>query len=105
MAYLVNLEEFLKLGINTVFCKYEPFVVDEMQIKGESLSNDFYVLDLDNLGSDNYIKYMEVLESGGNIEFDLHCQSRDACFKPEQQFLVFDNADVQRIINRLKECI
>lgn len=105
---IVKRPEFLKLPSGTVYSKYVHCAFEEMQIKGDSLANDWFYQDIvgaiDSTGSDDWSnKLFESAETGKSLAMDFDCQGRDGCFEPdEQMFAVWERADVEALIERLK---
>jgi len=106
---IVNKNEFLLMPENTLFAKYYPCVIGSLQIKGESIANDFYVQyisdSIDANDTSDFIDKLESAEKGETIMLDLNIQSRDGLFDDNQLFVVYDNQDVTQIIERLKLCL
>lgn len=108
---IVNLTEFLDLPPNTVFMKYEPCVFETLSVKGDSLSyNDFYYSDIvDEIESSGTDEMTDTLceaekDSTYSIKLDVDIQGRDGSFHDEQLFGVYEQKDIDNLINRLKSC-
>lgn len=107
---IVNRKEFLKLPSNTLYSKYKPCCFGELSIKYETGPYDFYCNSLNDVtfgssSDETYDKLLEIQDSGESIPIDLNCIGRDGLFEEDQLFAVYDNNDVEHIINKLKECI
>lgn len=102
---IVDRETFLSLPENTVYCTYAPRVFGPIEIKGESLANDWYLQSLDTVAGDCTDSVLEAAEVGAPFRFDLDCQGRDGCYDNATKYAVWDNEDVESLISRLKECI
>ena len=104
---IVGLKEFLAMPRGTVAQKYEPVVFDEIFIKGETLekSGDFFLTyltgQIEHKSSDEMTENCLKAESGERVKMDFWIQERDGCFDPDQLFAVWDETDIEGIINRL----
>ena len=100
---IVKLEEFVKLPSGTVFQHWEPCIMDEIQIKKETLksNNDFFY-------SQITIQPEMVDEDDMIYKYDgfgfrhSEIQSRWGMYDYDQLFLVYDDADVDNMIEMLK---
>lgn len=106
---IVNLEQFIAMPPGTVFAKYRPCVFEDLCIKGDSIAEtrDFFyqqiVDSLDCSGSDEWSKMLfESEETGKSLPMDFSTEGRDGCFDPAQLFAVWERADVEALIARLK---
>lgn len=102
---IVKLKEFLALPQGTIFAKYEPRTIGELQIKGESLDHDdFYCADFscieanDSGELDDRLENME--NNGGEYPLQV-IEGRDGLYEKDQLFMVYDNNDVALIIKHL----
>lgn len=107
---IINRVDFLALPENTIFSKYEPCYIHEMEIKGETWNNDFLVQQVhDAVKADSSAEYTEILDrcqkTGESFEMDFHCQDRDGMFENEQLFVVWEKRDIENLIKRLQECL
>lgn len=106
---IVDRKTFLSLPENTLYNTYEPCVFGPLEIKGESLSNDWFVQSLNTVNGrssdDRDLVLDEAEESGVSFSFDLNCEGRDGCFENNQLFAVWEKEDVEALITRLQECI
>ena len=106
MAKIINRKEFLAMPANTLYREYEKrgIISGDLEIKGDSLENDFWVQRLDDTNTDDVEEMIKMLDSGV-VEFDLECESRDAMFNDEQLYLVYERKDVEQLFNRISECL
>ena len=104
MAKIINKQAFLKMPVNTIYREYQPCIMGDLEIKGDSLDNDFWVQDLSNTNTDDVCSMVKMLESG-NVEFDLDCESRDGGFNDDQLYLIYDKKDVEQLFNRVAKCL
>jgi len=107
---IINRQEFLNQPAGTVFTKYEPCIFGDLLIKGESLPNDFCyqqiadAIDCNDSGEFSY-KLFTSQKTGEGVPMDFDCQGRDGCFKDNQLFAIFERADVEKLISRLKDAL
>ena len=104
MAKIINRTDFLKMPANTIYREYKPCIMGDLEIKGDSLENDFWVQRLDDTNTDDVEEMIKMLDSGV-VEFDLECESRDAMFNDDQLYLVYERKDVEQLFNRISECL
>lgn len=107
---IINREQFLKLPAGTVYCNYKPTCVEELLIKSDSLTNDWYYQDIAlAVDADSSEEAHEMLydaeHHGVHIQFNFYSEYRDGCFNDNQLFTVWDKEDVEALIKRLKETL
>lgn len=108
---IVNKEVFLELPANTVFTKYEPCIMGELLIKGDTItdSKDFFYQQIaDSIEWDNTTGFVDTLvkaEKGESVGFDFNAEGRDGLFEENQLFAVWERKDVEQLIKRLQECV
>lgn len=105
---IIGRKEFLKLGEGYVFSKYEPCIFGEMSIKGSSSDIDFFYQDvtsaIDAEGSGDFSDLLfAAKDEGKSLNMDFDCMGRDGMFDNDQLFAVWELADVDALIVRLKE--
>jgi hypothetical protein len=115
MMRIVNRKTFLSMPEGTLFSKYEPQITDGFGIKGNTLWHqgrpiDFREQDLlmpvDCMSSDELMDILDKGErDGDSFAVNLDCQGRDGCFDEDQLFLVWDRADVEKLIGRLQAAL
>lgn len=108
---IVNRETFLAMPSGTVFVKFPAqtngiciSATDELSVKGDSLSNDFYYQTFipDYEGSNNSDDYQDIIfsmldgKSSPSVEYNVY--SRDGLFDADQLFLVWDKPDLEAMI-------
>lgn len=107
---IVNAKKFLAMPPNTLFSKYEPCCFDDIQIKQETCgTNDFLVQEISSaIRHDNSNKFNEILEKAEitheSIDMDFDITGRDGCFDDDQLFAVWENKDIDQLIEKLKKC-
>jgi hypothetical protein len=111
---IVDRKTFLSLPAGTLFSKYEPCVLDDLCIKGESRlpsgdndPGDFWEQQIagaiDAVNSGDYSeKLFESQEHGTSIKFDFYCEGRDGLYDAAQLFAVWEPDDVRQLISRLQ---
>jgi len=112
---IVDRQTFLAMPAGTVFSKYEPCVFGNLEIKGESTTRaqgefvDFWSQDLAGAlkaeSSDAYLDACDAAEAGQSIAIDLDCQSRDGLYEQGQLFAVWEQEDIQALIQRLQRAV
>jgi hypothetical protein len=108
---IVDRKTFLAMPPETVFAKYAPCYMEDLQIKGDSLnSNDYFYQNIadavDARHSDEFADMLHTsAETGCSIPMNFDVQGRDGCFDEGQLFAVFEPQDVEALIARLHRCV
>lgn len=107
---IVDRKTFLSLPENVVFSKFSPNVFEELQIKGETLTGvgDFYASDIGSDASrvDDWREaFTNAKSEGMSLPMDFESICRDGCFDEDQLFAVWEKADIEGLIERLKKCV
>jgi len=108
---IINRTEFLKLPEKTLYRKYQPQTYGELSIKYGSLANDYVDVELvgdiegtdssdSNSGAHDYYK-----NTSSVFRFDYEGTCRDGLYDDDQLFAVYDNTDIEQLIEQLKSCI
>lgn len=103
---IINRKEFLNLPSGVIFSKYEPMIFGDICIKGETLHNDFYCQRIkDSIDCNDSNEFHDILDSaekeGKSFDIDLESEIRDGMFDENQLFVVWENEDIIKLINRL----
>jgi hypothetical protein len=108
---IVNRAAFLAMPAGTVFQKYSPCVFGDIEIKGDTLTTDFYAtsaggtcIDFNDTG-DLFDKCDAMEKRGASCAVDFDTVQRDGLFDLDQLFAVWDRADVEMLVNRLAESL
>ena len=107
---LLNLTQFRELPEGVVFMKYEPQIFGELSVKDETWDCDFLsgelAAEVKCSGSDEMFNILDVAEndSSYSIKLDLDVVGRDGCFEDRQLFAVYEQIDIDNLINKLKTC-
>lgn len=105
---IVNRTAFLALPAGTLFAQYRPHIIGDIQIKQESMTNDFLVQDLTEVACDSgdslaVIDLIDTsLKTGGSFSLDLDCTYRDGAFNLDQLFIVWEQSDYDQLIAKLQ---
>lgn len=108
---IVNLKQFLALPNETLFSKYQPCSFGELEIKVENCgARDFVTQDIagaiaHNDSGEFIDKLEDARENGTSLPMDFDFAGRDGCFVDEQIFAVWERADIETLIERLKICL
>ena len=105
---IVNLEVFRKLPEGTIYSKYTPTVFDGLKIKGETWEYDFLYQELiGNIDANSSEEFNEICEKSQTEDIDLpldfDCYERDGLFEKNQLFAIYNEKDIEALINRLKK--
>jgi hypothetical protein len=104
---IVDRKTFLALPENTVYAKFfhgDSF--NELQIKGETWTNDFIYEDLNDFddhdtSEERYEKIDKMIQNGEIFPLRLNSCSRDGLYEEDQLFAIYDKEDITKIITRL----
>ena len=103
---IVNLNEFRKQPIGTIFCKYEPCWFGNMNILTSVWDVDFTYQELNHpIPSDNsndFLQQCEKMEQGIELSADYNNSERDGLYEKEMKYLIYSKQDVQDLITYLK---
>lgn len=104
---ILNKEDFLKLPKGVLYAKYEPCIFEDIQIKGETLTESDWVFStLLEVGTLNTLEAMDVaLIKGTSFIVDFDSSQRDGCFDDEQLFAVYEKKDVLEMINKISNSL
>lgn len=107
---IVSRKDFLAMPEETLYAKYQPCYFEALEIKGETLSNDFLTQQIvDAIACKDSGEFSDLLHesetTGKSVKFDFDCQGRDGCFDDDQLFAVWERDDVLALIERLTRLI
>lgn len=98
-----NRSKFMKLPVGGIFCKGEPWAFDRLHVKGATWpeTNDFLACSLQWIESDSSTQSTdrldEMLETGASYPMNAD-YGRDGCFDDNDVFLVWEPADLEKMI-------
>lgn len=104
---IVDRKTFLALPAGTLFAKYTPCLFGSLEIKGESLTNDFFAQELSApikcAGDYEFSDILYRAEADGcEVELDFCNEYRDGLYEKDQLFAVYSKEDVCLLISRLE---
>ena len=107
---IVNRETFLELPPGTLFSKYRHCYMEALEIKGDSLRNDYCFQQIaEAIACTSSVQHTDLLDdmatAGLSVPVDLNCQGRDGCFEMDQLFAVWEHADVEALVARLQQAL
>ncbi|UAN59011.1 hypothetical protein [Serratia sp. JSRIV004] len=107
---IVDRKTFLSLPKNTLFSVFESYSFGPLNIKGDSLSNDYFYQEIhdsiDVKNSDEFISTLSsAKEKGTSVRMDFNCEGRDGCYEDDAFYAVWERQDVEELITRLQKCI
>lgn len=107
---IINLKQFRESPKGTVFMKYVPCSFGELNMKGETWEYDFLLQNLvSEIKCESSNQESNILDKAENdnaysVDLDLDCFSRDGCFEDDQLFAVYEQKDIDNLIQELKTC-
>jgi hypothetical protein len=103
---IVDRKAFLKMPAGTVFAKFDPHIIRETMIKGDTVADvDFYCSDLTSLEVPNGCQWIEQIDlaiAGESVPLDFDVECRDGCFDMHQLFAVWEQSDIDALMKRLQ---
>ena len=107
---IVDRKTFLSLPGEVLFSRYEPCVFDPLEIKGQTLENDFLTTRIndaiDCIDSSEFIDFLDCAEETGiSLPLNFESTERDGCHDDDQLYAVWEPKDVIQLIERLKRLI
>ena len=111
---IVNRKDFMEFPRGTLFCEYDPEIFGELLIKGDTIVHDGVNADWQYQEIQNSIKgccskRSDILDEaevkGTSFELDLHALSRDGCYDDDQMYCIWEEKDVEGLIQRLNETL
>jgi hypothetical protein len=109
---IVSREQFMKLPAGTLFSYYAPCYFRDLAIKDSSpdeWGTDFIKSDLigevDSEGSDDFQEKCERMEKGESFPADYEITGREGLFDDKQLYAIYEKADVEKLIERLKNTL
>lgn len=109
---IVDRKTFLTYPSNTLFCVYEPsgnFGLIQIKTCDPGFWGDDFVTSeingwlSDCHNSNEYSEKVDKAENGEEFRFDLESSTRDGLYEANQLFAVYDNQDIQALIDKLKQ--
>jgi len=110
---IINLTEFRALPAGVVFAKYEPCFFGELCVKDDTIdcTCDFYYselcCDFEHGGSSDFVDKLATAQQDRthSIPVDFHGVQRDGLFERDQLFAVYEQADLDAMIEKLRSCV
>lgn len=111
---IVDRKTFLAMPAQTVFSKYEPHLFGALQIKGDTMGDDFVSVEVASAircdGSDEFFDIMWRASSAEHlgresIAMDLDAGSRDGLFDADQLFAVWERPELVALVNELSRAL
>lgn len=104
---VVDRKTFLAMPPGTIYAKGEPWAFGNIQRKEDTLGdNDWWYQSFDWIESRDMGEANErltlMLETGASFPMDNSIQ-RDGCFDPGEIFLIYEDADIERLTETLKQ--
>lgn len=102
-----NRTEFLNLPDKTVYCKILNGVqgFGDIEIKEESWDVDWFATPINFYMNAPFDECGVFPELGDKFTFDLESLSRDGLYEHGELYAVFDNNDINSLIEKLKTCL
>jgi len=106
---IVNRKTFLQMPEGTLYSKYAPCYFENFEIKGETLLTDDFCSQglIDCIRCEDSGEFVTILHdsevNGASFSLDFDCYGRDGSFDDDQLFAVWERADVDALIERLKQ--
>ena len=107
---IVNLMEFRRLPVGTLFMKYTPGAFEDLQAKGETLEVDFTYENITSWvksasSNEMFDRLLAAERDGESLLMDFDATGRDGCYENDQLFAVYEKRDVKMLIDKLYRCL
>ena len=109
---IVTRKELMELPAGTVFSYYEPCVFHDLNIKDSEPNDgspDFVISGLigsvAHTSSEEFVENCEKMQRRYSMPVDFELTGREGLFDHEQLFAVYERADVEILIERLKNTL
>lgn len=107
---IINREKFIEITYEVLYSKYTKHVFGGLNIKCETIGNDFVTQQLaDSVKCNNENEFsciLDVAESTGqSFSMDFDFAGRDGTFDKNQLFVVWEREDVLELISRLEKLV
>lgn len=108
---IVNLETFLSLPEGVVYAEYEPCIFGDLTVKYDSYGGcnatvAALTFDVESEGGTSMFDILDaaVKDSNYSVPLTLDGTRRDSFYNVNQLFAVYEQKDIDQLINKLKEC-
>jgi hypothetical protein len=109
---IVDRKTFLAMPAGTLYFKYAPCYFEDFAIKARTVISpstgemiDWWYQDLDSSATPEGVDYIgwvsNQIDAGNAVPLDFNTEDRDGFFDQDQLFAVWDEAEVQALIDRL----
>ena len=110
---IINLKQFKKMPVGTVFAKYQPCVFNDLMVlRGHSEVESFYDFYYDSIignvrndSSSDFVDKCRAMEKGESCKLDFEFTGRDGCFDENQLSAIYEKQDVIDFIYRLTDSL
>ena len=108
---IVDRKTFLQLDKETLYSKYEPCCLDDLEIKCiDDMGNDFITQWIANaIECESSEEHIDILlnaeENVISFTMDFDCPGRDGFFDKDQLFAIWEKEDIEKLIERLKSLL
>jgi len=108
---IVNRKTFLELPSGTIYSEhYSGDGFNNLSIKYETWGNDWIYMDINDFddcenSGERYEKIDKMRDEGAEYPLNLDTTSRDGLFEDEQMFAIYDENDVNKIIEVLTQAV
>lgn len=113
---IVDRKTFLSMPPNTVYSisdwtdKMPSSSITELFIKGDTVADaDYYEQAIPDFDYENYDDKFEAIEEsvneGTSLKTDFYVEQRNAMFDEYQMYAIWEKEDIDRLIEKLKQCL
>lgn len=106
---IINLEQFKKMPVGTIFSKYEPCIFQGLMcLKGHGEVDFFYddmLENIENASSNDFSDKCRAMEKGESFKLDFEYTGRDGFFEEGQLFAIYEKKDVIDFIYKLADSL
>lgn len=111
---IINRKELMKMKAPFIFSHYSPCNIDDLFICTDTTyhGNDFIeaqllgeAISMDGKNEDTIGVLIDAEENGTEFKLDLECGGREGLFDDTKLYAVYNNEDIQRLIDKLSSVI
>jgi hypothetical protein len=106
---ILNRKDFLKTPSGTLWSYYEPCNFRDLSVKtsdSKDYENDFVsfslIAEFDYFDGDEFAEKCQRMEQGESVPQSFEETTREGLFDDEQLFLVYEQGDIQKMIETLQ---
>ena len=110
---IINKQEFYKMPAGTLYSEFEPDILNNLLVKGQTFYNGKEPIDylecslIDCIDCNEHSNILTKADNDSNFSFDFNYDNfgRNGIFDEDQKYMVYEKKDVEKLIEFLKGCL